>query len=164
MNTPVRNHAAPIRWRALVSDSIVVTFLRRVAADATVGDPIADSSTDEWAVRLGKSSRVVRAIARPGELIVAAWPHSIAAAATSRWLSIHFDVRVRLVAITVAVAALTHIALTRFRAPQPTPTARAVWMVALVLLASVAVLSRPIAAAWTDWRERRARAHEGDPG
>jgi hypothetical protein len=161
MNTPVRNHAAAGGWRALASDSIVVTFLRRAAVDAPVGDPIADSSTDECAVRLAKSSRVIRAIARPGELLVAAWPDSTAAAGTSRWLSIQLDVRVRLVAITAAVAALTHIALTRFRAPQPTPTVRTVWIVALVLLASTAVLSRPIAAAWTEWRERRTRAHEG---
>ena len=72
------------------------------------------------------------------------------------------DVRVRLVAIMVAVAALTHIALTRFRAPQPTATARAVWIVALILVASTAAWSRPIAAAWTDWRGRRTKTGEVD--
>jgi hypothetical protein len=55
----------------------------------------------------------------------------------------------------VAVAAMTHIALTRFRAPQPTATARTVWIVVLILLAFTAAWSRPIAAAWIDWRDGR---------
>lgn len=162
MNTTANNRADGSAWRVLASDSVVVTVLRRVAADAPVRDSITDASADEGALRLGASSRVVRAIARPGELIATAWPHSIAARARSTWLSMPLDTRVRLVAIMVAVAAVTHIALTRFRAPQPTATARVVWIGALILLASTAAWSRPIAAAWTDWRRRRTNTGEGE--
>jgi hypothetical protein len=160
MNT-IRN-ASAAGWRALLSDSVVGRLFHSASIGPRGGDPIADPSADEAVLRLSRSSAVVRAMAKPGEAIAGAWPHSRAAAALAAWLGIPLDARIRATATMVAVAALTHLAQTRFRAPQPTATARGVWIAMLILLTTAAVAARPIAAAWIDWRERRTKAREDE--
>jgi hypothetical protein len=93
-----------------------------------------------------------------------AWPESLAARALSGWLSIPLDVRVRLVALVASVAVVTHVSLTGFRAPQPTPVARAAWGCVLLILMAVLIGARPIAAAWRDRRVGRSTAREGETG
>jgi len=116
---------------------------------------------DDGLIRMGGSSRLVRALAWPGRVFVSAWPESSAAAATSWWLSIPLAVRVRLMAIAGIVAVVTHIALTGFRAPQPTASARAAWLAVLLGLIAIAASARTVAAAWNDWRLRRTSPPRG---
>ena len=118
---------------------------------------------DEALIRVGKSSVVIRVLSWPGRLFLAAWPDSAAAASTERWLAIPLPMRIRLLATAVLVAIVTHVALTGFRAPQPTFGARAGWVVGLLLVAATAFAARPIAAAWVDRRHRRSKAHEDEP-
>ena len=117
---------------------------------------------DDALIRMVGSSRLVRALAWPGHVFFSAWPESLAAAATSWWLSILLAVRVRLVAIGGTVAVVTHIALTGFRAPQPTASARAAWISVLLGLIAIAASARTVAAAWNDWRLRRTSPHQGE--
>jgi hypothetical protein len=117
-------------------------------------------TTDDALIRVGESSALIRALSWPGRLLLAAWPDSVAAASTERWLAIPLHLRIRFLATTVLVAVVTHVALTGFRAPQPTFGARAAWVVVLLLLAATAVAARPIAAAWVDRRRRRIRARQ----
>jgi hypothetical protein len=119
-------------------------------------------TTDDALIRVGESSALIRVLSWPGRLFMAAWPNSVAAATTARWMSIPLDVRIRLFATTVLVAVVTHVTLTGFRAPQPTVASRAAWIVVLLLLATTAVGARTIAAAWIDRRLRRIQAREGE--
>lgn len=119
-------------------------------------------STDDALIRMGGSSRLAGALARPGRLFVCAWPESFAAAATSRWLSIALDVRVRFMALAASVAIVTHIVLTGFRAPEPTATARTAWIGVLLGLITIGFGARTVAAAWTDRRVRRMKTREGE--
>jgi hypothetical protein len=152
------------QWQSLASESVFVRGTRWFAGWLTLTpQPRATQppvSTDEALVRIGDSSVLVRALSWPGQLCVRAWPESCAAAATSRWLSIPLDVRVRFVAIAVSSAIVTHVALTGFRAPQPTPAARIAWISVLLVLIAIAAGARTIAVAWRDWRVRRMQARE----
>jgi hypothetical protein len=65
-------------------------------------------------------------------------------------------------AIAVSVAVMTHIALTGFRAPQPTASARAAWIAVLLGLIAIAAGARTVAAAWSDWRLRRMPPRQGE--
>lgn len=163
---PTRIDGAPVvpQWQSLASGSAVVRGARWFAGwlapqPRPTQPPV---SMDEALVRIGDSSVLVRALSWPGGLCIRAWPESFAAAATSRWLSIPLDVRVRFVAIAVSSAIVTHVALTGFRAPQPTPAARIAWISVLLVLIAVAAAARTIAVAWGDWRVRRMQARESD--
>jgi hypothetical protein len=50
---------------------------------------------------------------------------------------------------------MTHIGVTRFRAPEPVLAARLAWIAVLTILAAVAVEARGVAAAWAAWTGRR---------
>jgi hypothetical protein len=151
------------RMRTVVSESVVVSSLRRVRELVTDRRPRAVAATlpDDALIRMAQSSAAFHAVSWPGRLLFQAWPDSFASKATARWLSTPLDLRVRLVAIVVSAAVATHVTLTRFRAPQPTPTARMVWIAVLVTALAAAAGARTIAAAWTHWTGRRTRAREG---
>jgi hypothetical protein len=163
---PTRIDGAPVvpQWQSLASGSVVVRGARWFAGwlapqPRPTQPPV---PTDEALVRIGDSSVLVRALSWPGRLCIRAWPESFAAAATSRWLSVPLDVRVRFVAIAVSSAIVTHVALTGFRAPQPTPAARIAWISVLLVLIAAGAAARTIAVAWKDWRLRRMQARESD--
>jgi hypothetical protein len=117
---------------------------------------------DPTLVRLVGSSVPFRAVSRIGDRIVAAWQSSAIAAVVSTWCAIPLDRRVRLVSVTVTVAVMTHVALTRFRAPEPTWWARAAWVVLALTAVVVGIRSRGVAAAWTDWIRRRTSQNSGN--
>jgi hypothetical protein len=113
-------------------------------------------NADSALVRLLDGSVPVRAVSRAGDRIVAAWSTSLPARLAAMWSSIPLDRRVRLAAVSSIVAMVTHILLTRFDAPEPTWWARTTWVVLIVLTSGIAVWSRGVAAAWTDWTARRS--------
>ena len=105
--------------------------------------------------RLVGSSVLFGLLSRAGDRIVAGWKSSALAALCADWMANPLDRRVRLVAVAVAVAVGTHVALTGFAAPEPTWWARAVWIGVAVSSVAVAVCSRPVASAWTHWKPQR---------
>ena len=112
-------------------------------------------SDDDSLIHLVDASVPFRAISRAGEWTAGAWSHSATASLVSSWLALPLARRVRLVAIVLIAAVLTHVTLTGFRAPEPTLWARGAW-ISIVLTALVAgVCARGVAAAWTDWTLRR---------
>ena len=112
-------------------------------------------SDDDSLIHLVDASVPFRAISRAGEWTAGAWSHSATASLVSSWLALPLARRVRLVAIVLIAAVLTHVTLTGFRAPEPTLWARGAW-ISIVLTALVAgVCARGVAAAWTDWMLRR---------
>src|SRR5262245_5366716 len=110
---------------------------------------------DPGLVRLLDDSVPVRAMSRAGDRIVAAWRTSLPARLAGRRSSNPLDRRVRLAAVASVAAVVTHIALTRFDAPEPTWWARTMWVVLMVLALGIAVWSRGVAAAWIGWASRR---------
>jgi hypothetical protein len=111
---------------------------------------------DPALVRLLDGSVPLRAVSRAGDRMVAAWRTSLPARLAARWSSNPLDRRVRLVAVSSIAAMLTHIVLTRFDAPEPTWWARTTWVVLMLLMSGMALWSRSVAAAWTDWTARRS--------
>src|SRR5262245_21236782 len=105
--------------------------------------------------RLVDSSALFGVSSRAGDRIVVAWTSSALAALLTDWMANPLDRRVRLVAVAVAVAVGTHVALTGFAAPEPTWWARAVWIGAVVIAVAVAISSGPLASAWTHRTPRR---------
>jgi hypothetical protein len=110
---------------------------------------------DPELVRLFDGSVPIRAVSHAGDRIVAAWRTSLPARLAVTWSSNPLDRRVRLTAVSSVAAMVTHIALTRFDAPEPTWWARTTWIVLIALTSAVAVWSRGVAAAWTGWASRR---------
>jgi len=106
-------------------------------------------STDRL-VQLVDSSVPFRLVSRAGDRIRVAWHSSVLARGVSAFLANSLERRVRLVSVVVAVAVLTHVALTGFRAPEPTWWARAAWIGAVLTSAVVGLCSRAVAAAWTE--------------
>jgi hypothetical protein len=106
-------------------------------------------STDRL-VQLVDSSAPFRLVSRAGDRIVVAWQFSAPAHAVSAWLANSLERRVRLASVVVAVAVVTHVALTGFRAPEPTWWARAAWIVAMLTSVTVGLCSRAVASAWTE--------------
>jgi len=108
-------------------------------------------------VPLIDASLPFRLLARAGDRITAAWPGSAAARALAAWAAVRLERRVRLTAITLFVAIVTHLVLTRFSAPEPTWGARAAWIVILAVVVAVGAGARGVAAAWMEWTVRRAQ-------
>ena len=106
-------------------------------------------------VHLVDTSVPFHTASRAGDQLVAAWRSSQLARVTAMWSPIPLDRRVRLVSVVAIAAILTHIALTGFSAPEPTWWARAAWGAVMALAIAAGLLSRVIAAAWTDWVARR---------
>ena len=124
-------------------------------------EPRSDKN-DPALVELVDASLPFRAVSRAGDRLVAAWGSSAAARLRRTWLAVPLHRRVRLIAVAVIAAVATHLALTRLQAPEPTWWARAVWAGIVVLTAAVAVWSRSVAAAWTNWlthAQSRDRVH-----
>ncbi len=105
-------------------------------------------STDRL-VQLVDSSAPFRLVSRTGDRIIAAWQSSALARAVSAWLANSLERRVRLVSVVIAVAVVTHVTLTGFRAPEPTWWARAAWIVAILTSVAASLCSRAVASAWT---------------
>jgi hypothetical protein len=114
------------------------------------------ASSDEALISIADRSLPIRTVSRAGEHVVSAWRESIAATVMSRWAVLPLDRRVRFAAIVLAVGALTHISLTGFSAPDPTPMARATWTVVVLILVTIGANARGVAAAWAEWKTRRA--------
>lgn len=127
-----------------------------------MNEPRPAGPDDAPLVRLVDASLPFRAVSRAGERIVAAWRSSASAAFIATWLAIPLDRRVRLVAIVLMVAVLTHLTLTGFAAPEPTRWARAIWIAVLLAVLAIGVCSRGVAAAWTDWTMRRKPYERGN--
>lgn len=70
---------------------------------------------------------------------------------------------IRLAALTLFSAIVTHLVATRFNAPEPSAIARAVWVALLVLLAAVMAGADGVAAAWRE-RSTRASGNESEIG
>ena len=143
---------------AAASESRVVAAIRRRRVDSTDHgrrgpDPakVSGRSDDAPLIHLVDTSVPFRAIARAGEWTAGAWSHSATAALFSSWLTIPLARRVRLVAIVLIAAVLTHVALTGFRAPEPTLWARGAWIAIVLTVLVVGVCARGVAAAWRDW-------------
>jgi len=111
--------------------------------------------SSEPLTHLVSSSALFGLLSRAGARIVVAWKSSALAALLADWMASPLDRRLRLVAVAVAVAVGTHVALTGFAAPEPTWWARAVWLCAVVTSIVVAISSRAVASAWTHWKPRR---------
>src|SRR5262245_12186419 len=111
-------------------------------------------TTDSLA-RLVDSSAPFRLISRAGDQLVVAWRESTPAALAAAWTALPLDRRVRLMSVVVAVAVVTHVALTGFNAPEPTWWARTAWIIVLATSAVIAVAAPAVAAAWTHWIARR---------
>lgn len=107
------------------------------------------ASTDRL-VQLVDSSAPFRLASRAGDRIVVAWQSSVPARAVSAWLANSLERRVRLLSVVVVVGMLTHVALTGFRAPEPTWWARAAWIVAMLAAVVVGLCSRAVAFAWAE--------------
>jgi hypothetical protein len=119
------------------------------------------AEADEALIRLADRSLPFRALTRAGQVLLTAWHDSLCGAGLSRWRATTIERRVRVTAFVLLIAAITHIAVTGFRAPEPTVTARATWIAILAVLAMTAVEARGVAAAWISWITRsRSGAHE----
>jgi len=161
----------PSIWRNVITGSVVLAPVVRLSRMLAARQPVAarrvDASDpafrleDERLIRVVDASAPIRALTRAGQLVVAGWRDSFSGESISRWRRVDSGRRVRIVAIVLFVASITHIAATRFAAPEPLFAARAAWIVVLAALAAIAVEARGVAAAWSAWTARaRRRAHE----
>ena len=116
------------------------------------------SEATDRLVRLVDSSAPFRLVSRAGDRIVVAWQSSTLARAVSAWLANSLERRVRLVSVVVAVAVVTHVTLTGFRAPEPTWWARAAWIVAMLTSIAAGLGSDAVVVAWT----QRTGRHQPD--
>ena len=117
---------------------------------------------DEHAlIRMIDASVPLRILESAGDAIAHAWPDSAGGRALAAWMALPLDRRISLVAIVLGVVISTHLALTRFNAPEPTWWARAAWIVILAAVAAAGIGSGVLAAAWTDWMRQRL-APRGD--
>ena len=136
--------------------------IRRMVRPLTrdVQRPVSASALDGLH-RVADDSVVLRAATR---VIAGGWTHwrqsyggRQAVRPTRLWRGLDRTERTRLAAITLFAAVVTHLAMTRFRAPDPTTSARAVWVLILAGLVGVIAEAPGLAAAWTDWRRRWSR-------
>ena len=116
------------------------------------------SEATDRLVRLVDSSAPFRLVSRAGDRIVVAWQSSMLARGVSAWVANSVERRVRLVSVVVAVAVVTHVTLTGFRAPEPTWWARAAWIVAVLTSIAAGLCSDAVVSAWT----QRTGRHQPD--
>jgi hypothetical protein len=116
---------------------------------------------DEPVIRTLQGSVVVRT-ATSVLALAESWAHhsgTAAAAAVLRngaaWLTV--AQRIRIVALALFTAIVTHLLLTGLDAPEPTAAARIVWAALLAVVAAVLAGSSFLAAAWNDWSTRPGR-------
>ena len=162
----VAGSSAAVRlWRALTRGSAAVSALRsqewllgRLRVDVQRGTR--PHEFDRLAT-LVYDSIFGRAVAWGSGRAAAGWRGSLGAAAAAlvagAWGRLEPRERIRLSALMLTVAVLTHLLLTRAAlatmsgAPGPTFVARAFWAVVLVVLVTVMKGARQVAAAWADW-------------
>ena len=87
----------------------------------------------------------------------ASWTGARVAPLVDAWALLDRASRIRLVALTLLVAVSTHLAMTGFSAPVPTPLAREIWTFIVASLAVIVAAAPALAAAWLDWRRRWRR-------
>jgi len=152
----------------MVSESLVLTPVWRFIdfaprSSGETSSPLSRASrsharsddTDEQLIRLADASLPFRWLTSVGQRVLIAWRESTVASRLARWRSAAVDRRIQLTALVMIVAILTHVAVTGFRAPEPTFAARATWIVILMALTVIATSSRGVDAAWTTWKSRR---------
>jgi hypothetical protein len=153
------------RYRALTQDSWLAGVHRRLeaAAPALFRDlqSTAPPSNDAQVIRTFRESLVVGAAAC---LLVLAesWARQSQVARVTETLRrdaarLPVAQRIRIVALMLFSAIVTHLFLTGFDAPEPTTAARVVWAALLALIAVVMAGSSFLAAAWSDWSTRPER-------
>ena len=156
-------------WRRLAVSSVAVSRVRRLAPPIRrmvrpmtrdVQRPASPSELDGL-LRLADDSVVLRAATRVIGGGWTDWRESYggrqAVRLTRLWRGLDRVERIRLAAIALFVAVVTHLAMTRFRAPDPTTGARLVWALILAGLAGFVAEAPGLAAAWTDWWRRWRR-------
>jgi hypothetical protein len=147
-------------WRAMFAESLVMAPIRRLARSGGRSPENRGAKADEYLIHLAGESLPFRALVHAGELVRVAWRNSFSGASLAQWRAVAPDRRVRLTAIVLLIASMTHIGVTRFRAPEPVLAARLAWIAVLTILAAVAVEARGVAAAWAAWTGRRRGAPE----
>jgi hypothetical protein len=155
------------RWlgrESLVAGMIRGVWRRLRAFDAAVARAAADKDghgDDERLRAVLRGSKVFNAVDRLFAAPALAWEDSRTRGAyestKSAFLALPLWQRVRLIGWMVLVALTTRIAL--YLVSRAPVTAVTVILWALVALAGALMMlsPRPVAAAWTDWRARRAR-------
>jgi hypothetical protein len=125
---------------------------------------------DGGVVRVIVQSAIGKVAARLGaglaQRIDQDWRRSRVATAASelasRFVSIPVWQRIRLTALMLCTAVIVHVMLTGFSAPEPTATARLVWIgIGGGLVAAIAG-ARHLAAAWVVWSHRGGPVHESE--
>jgi len=116
-------------------------------------------TADELLARALDGSVQGRLVTRTRDRLAHAWPGSAGGRALAAWREVRLERRVRLAAIVVFTAIVTHLILTKFDAPEPTWWARAAWIALLAATAAAGVAARGIAAAWRDRTLRRVSRH-----
>jgi hypothetical protein len=179
-DVPVGNAVSASHRRAMLSDSMLIASGRRLAvvvrsrrransgppspalrSRASVGEAgrggesaQSSGSDDEKLIRIADASLPMRWLTAAGQRVLVAWRESIAAAGYGRWRAVPLDRRIQATALVVIAAIVTHVAVTGFRAPEPTTPARIAWIGILVVLIAIATHAHGVEAAWRTWRSR----------
>ena len=156
-------------WRRLAVSSVAVSRVRRLAPPIRrrvrpltrdVQRPASASELDGL-LCVADDSVVLRAATRVIAGGLTDWRESYggrqAVRLTRLWRGLDRMERIRLAAIALFVAVVTHLAMTRFRAPDSTLIARVVWALILAGLTWVIAEAQGLLAAWTDWSRRWRR-------
>lgn len=149
-------------FRAALPESVVAHAFRALVARAPILfrgiQPAAPAFDDSRVILVLEHSVLVRSALSLLARIDRAWNDSRSARLVStlraRAVALNGPRGIRLAALTLFSAIVTHLLVTRFNAPEPSAIARAVWVALLVLLAAAMAAADGLAAAW---RERSAR-------
>lgn len=156
-------------FRRLGQGSVVAGGFRAIARtlrrfDDAIVRAAADKDAhndDERLRAVLEGSRVFHAIDRVFSAPSLAWQDSRARgvyeSTRSSFLELPLWQRVRLLGWMVIVALLTRIALYLFSRADVTTVTVLLWALVASVSALMMIAPRPVAAAWTDWRARRAR-------
>ena len=156
-------------WRRVAAGCAVASHVRRLAGRLRPALSVltldvqrgASASEFDRLPRVADDSVVLKSTAR---LIAGGWMDwrrsyggRQAARLIRAWLALDPAARIRVAAIALFVAVVTHLAMTGFRAPVPTTRARVIWALILAGLGWAIAAAPGLAAAWTDWRGRWER-------
>lgn len=154
-------------FRAALPESAVVNAFRALVARAPILfrgiQPATPAFDDGPVILVLEHSVLVQAARSLLARIDRAWNESRSARLVStmraRAVALNGPQGIRLAALTLFSAVVTHLLITRFNAPEPSAIARAVWVALLVLLAAAMAAADSVAAAW---RERSARGSRNE--
>jgi hypothetical protein len=152
-------------FRAALPESVVAHAFRALVARAPIlfrGIQPAAPDFDVGSVILVlEHSALVHAALTLLARIDCAWNESESARLVStlraRAVALNGPRGIRLVALTLFSAIVTHLLITRFNAPEPSAMARAVWVALLILLAAAMAGADGVATAWRERSARRSR-------